>query len=120
VLRRQQARGQTRAVVDALMSPTHRATRRLRDLTARAALRDRLLLAPLVAEATRAVRALRGAGDEQALAALLAPDVVPPPHATVAEVSAWLQRLIALGGSAGDVPPPPTTSPPPTVLLLLP
>jgi len=121
VLRRQRVRARTHAVIDVLQSPPHLAARLLRDLTAQAALRDRLALAPLVAHAARALRTLRGAGEERALAALLAPTVAPAPGAPVDRVAAWLHEVIALGNGAA----PTDSSAPhepraPTVLLLLP
>jgi superfamily II DNA or RNA helicase len=121
VLRRQRARAGTRAVVDVLQAPAHLAARRLRELTAQATLRDRLVLAPLVAEAARRLRSVRGIGDERALAALLAPTVAPAAGAPVATVQQWLQSLIALGS---DAPPDATAThhetEPPALLLFLP
>jgi len=121
VLRRQRRRAGTRAVVDVLQSPAHLAARRLRELTAQATLRDRLLLAPLVAEAARSLRTVRGIGDERALADLLAPAVAPTAGASVASVQRWLQSVIALGSGArpdvGSTGHPAGTA---ALLLLLP
>jgi superfamily II DNA or RNA helicase len=121
VLRRQGVRARAHAVIDVLQSPTHLAARRLRDLTSHATLRDRLTLAPMVARAARALRTLRGAGEERELEALLAPPTAPAPGAPVEVITPWLQAVIALG--AGDVPPAAANAPAPiapTLLLLLP
>ncbi len=59
------------ALVNTLQSPIHRAQRIIRGLLAGATLPERLRLRLLAAAASRSVRALRGAGDERALEALL-------------------------------------------------
>lgn len=120
VLRRQRTRTRTHAVIDVLQSPPVLASRLLRDLTARATLRDRLTLAPLVAHAARSLRTLRGAGDERALSALLAPTAAPTPGAAVDLVTAWLRDVIALGTNAESIAVASPEEHAPTLLLLLP
>lgn len=120
-LRRQRVRARTHAVVDVLQSPPHLAARLLRDVTSHASLRDRLTLAPLVAEAARTLRALRGAGEERALTELLAPAVAPAPGAPVAHIASWLRAVIALGAGAEATATAAAPEPQvPTLLLLLP
>lgn len=121
VLRRQRERVRTHAVIDVLQSPPQLAARRLRDLTAHATLRDRLTLAPLVATAARTLRALRGAGEERALTALLAPTIAPALGAPVDRVAAWLHEVIALGAGGGTTTVDASHEHhAPTLLLLLP
>ncbi len=120
VLRRQRVRTRTHAVIDVLQSPPRLASRLLRDLTAHATLRDRLTLAPLVAQASRTLRTLRGAGEERALTALLAPTVAPAPGAAVELITVWLRDVIALGTNAEASAVASPEDHAPTLLLLLP
>jgi hypothetical protein len=114
-IRAQRTRARARTVVDTVQSPQHRAQRALRELLASTSLTSRLALAPRVAEASRVLRSLRGAGDERALLALLA-------HVGEPDTVRWLDALIALGGSSvrdAPVPPAPLRTHDVSALLLL-
>jgi hypothetical protein len=107
--------------VDVLHAPGPRAERLLRDLLRSAPLAMRAHLAPAVARARASVRALRGAGDERALDALLA-TCPPPPHASRAPdaLLAWLEAVAGLAAAeradtgsaaaAADTGPPATAA----------
>jgi hypothetical protein len=116
---RERRRLAAHGVAGALDAPVSRAQRVLRDLLARAPLRQRLALAPRVAVADRALRALRGAGDERALETLLARVGEPDVHL-------WLDAVVALAPAGPVVTASQPTRPTPpdaevvTLLLLVP
>lgn len=82
------------AVVTAMQSPVHRALHHTRDLLRSAPIAQRIAWRTAVAECTRTLRELRGAGDEHALATLLA-----SPHAQTAEW--WFAEVACLSSSRG-------------------
>jgi len=107
--------------VNTLQSPIHRAQRIIRGLLAAATLHERLRLRLLAAAASRSVRALRGAGDERALEALLRN---APAHG---QAEPWLRAVAELqqdsaGGRLEVVPESSavTSSWPKVIVLLLP
>jgi superfamily II DNA or RNA helicase len=116
----------TRQLVEVLHAPGPRAERVLRTLLASAPLAARARLAPAIHDARLAVRSLRGAGDEQALATLL--DNAPTLDGSVgalAAVSSWLHALATM--ARANRPEVPDTNPQPlathtvrALLLLLP
>ncbi len=93
-LRREVRQGQRLAVVHTLQSPLVRAQRQIRRTYAAVSLADRVRLAPLAAAASRTVRALRGAGDERALGALLEPGAL----AQLPED--WLRAIVSLAAQS--------------------